>query len=383
MAKKRYLVTGAAGRLGMKFVEIVCQKNIDDVTDLRLLDLNFSEAVKRKQKEACTANINVEWIVGRVTDRKILRSALQDVDVVVHMASIIDFRDELPGSKLWEMNVQGTKNLIDGCCQCNVSSFVNTSSSESVGPNTYCDPMYDGNEDTPYRLKHVMFYGETKHEAEKLVLASNGRKLNNGKSLTTCSLRPGGIYGGADDPFLIQVITASIKTRLLRSPSDPSHLHTRILIDNAAWCHVLAARQIQVCFCENAAIFDTKIILSVDWGNAYFIGDNTPNLSYLRLNQIFQEPYSFNMHHREPFLPYWLMYSIFIVMYYIFCMMRGLGFDVQIALSPANFKNVCTTFTFSHKKFTKDFDYKPLRSWEESLEMIREELLKQINGTRR
>ena len=49
-------MTGAAGRLGTKFVEIVSQKNIDDVTDLRLLDLNFSEAVKRKHEEACTGN---------------------------------------------------------------------------------------------------------------------------------------------------------------------------------------------------------------------------------------------------------------------------------------------------------------------------------------
>ncbi|CAK8687039.1 unnamed protein product [Clavelina lepadiformis] len=359
MAKKRYLVTGAAGRLGRKFVEIVCQKNIDDVTDLRLLDLNFSEAVKRKQKETCTeANINLEWIVGSVTDRKILRSALQDVDVVVHMASIIDFRDELPRSKLWDINVQGTKNLIEECCQCNVSSFVTTSSSESVGPNTYRDPMYDGNEDTPYRLKHMMYYGETKYEAEKLVLASNGRKLNNGKSLTTCSLRPGGIYGGADDPVLTQVITANIKKRVLRSPSAPSHLHTRILIDNAAWCHVLAARQIQA----NAAVIG---------GNAYFIGDNTPNLSYLRLNHIFLEPYGFNMHHREPFLPYWLMYSILIVMYYIFCMMRGLGFDVQVPFSPRAMKVLCSCFTFTHDKFKKHFNYKPLKSWEESLEETR------------
>ncbi|CAK8687038.1 unnamed protein product [Clavelina lepadiformis] len=371
MTKKRYLVTGAAGRLGTKFVEIVSQKNIDDVTDLRLLDLNFSEAVKRKHEEACTeAKINVEWITGSITDQSILRSALQDVDVVVHMASIIDFRDELPRSKLWKVNVQGTKNLIDVCCQCNVSHFVYTSSMETVGPNVYRDPMYNGNEDTHYRVKHAMFYGETKHEAENLVLAANGRKLEDGKRLTTCALRPGEIYGGLDYEILIETARDNLKSKTLPSPSDPSHLFSRIYIDNAAWCHVLAAKQIQM-------------IASTIGGNAYYIGDDTPKLAFARLNQIFLEPFGFKMHQREPILPFWIMYTFLLILFYVKGFLRVLGFSTQVKICPGALKVVCTCFTFSHGKFQEHFGYKPLKSWEETLEETRKHMgiiLKEIES---
>jgi len=47
-------------------------------------------------------------------------------------------------------------------------------------------------------------------------------------------------------------------------------------------------------------------------GNAYFLGDDTPNLPYMKLNHIFLEDFGFTLS-REPFLPYWAFYIIGII----------------------------------------------------------------------
>ncbi|CAK8687036.1 unnamed protein product [Clavelina lepadiformis] len=121
-------------------------------------------------------------------------------------------------------------------------------------------------------------------------------------------------------------------------------------------------------------------------GKGYFLGDDSPQLSHPRFTFQFFEPFGYKLHGREPTAPFWLLYLVLSLQFYLALFLRLLGVKMQIPLSPANLKNVCTTFTFSHKKFTNDFDYKPLRSWEESLEMIREEtkeFLELIKGARR
>ncbi|CAK8687037.1 unnamed protein product [Clavelina lepadiformis] len=182
MNKKCYLLTGAAGRLGRCFVKILCERNIDGVTDLKLVDLHFNPELRNKQAALCKeAKIDVEWIEGSITDQAIFPSILNGVDVVVHMASVVDFRDDVSMSTLWRVNVEGTRTLVSGCCKMNLSFFLYTSSGESYGTNEECQPLYDIDEDTSYLGKPSTRYAKTKRVAEDYVVASHNKSLNNGK----------------------------------------------------------------------------------------------------------------------------------------------------------------------------------------------------------
>ncbi|XP_078613546.1 3 beta-hydroxysteroid dehydrogenase type 7-like isoform X2 [Branchiostoma floridae x Branchiostoma japonicum] len=93
----------------------------------------------------------------------------------------------------------GTENLLRCCVNEDIPSFVYTSSMEVVGPNRRGDPLVYGDESTPYDSSCLALpYGRTKAAAEAMVLQWNGLKTNGGKTLHTCSLRPGGIYGDGE-----------------------------------------------------------------------------------------------------------------------------------------------------------------------------------------
>ena len=68
----------------------------------------FSEkSLNLLQYLVAEAKIDVEWIEGSITDQAIFPSILNGVDVVVHMASVVDFRDDVSMSTLWRVNVEG------------------------------------------------------------------------------------------------------------------------------------------------------------------------------------------------------------------------------------------------------------------------------------
>lgn len=50
---KTYLVTGGGGNLGSRLVDIICEKNIDNVVRIKLLDITFSTETRRQQANVC------------------------------------------------------------------------------------------------------------------------------------------------------------------------------------------------------------------------------------------------------------------------------------------------------------------------------------------
>jgi len=95
MNKKKILVTGAGGRIG----SIICPM-LFKTYDLRLLD-----TMKLK------ASNNEEIITGDIRDSKILQSAMEDVDAIVHLAAIPDEDDFY--TKLMPINIEGIYTLLE------------------------------------------------------------------------------------------------------------------------------------------------------------------------------------------------------------------------------------------------------------------------------
>ena len=65
-------------------------------------------------------------------------------------------------------------------------------------------------------------------------------------------------------------------------------------------------------------------------GKAYFLGDDTPNLPYMKLNHMFLKDFGFSLS-REPFLPYWLFYLIALINLLIrdVCSLLNISFQVS------------------------------------------------------
>jgi len=104
-SRTRVLVTGGAGRLGMR----VCRVFLDDGFDVRVLDLSTGRSRKRVRRLGERAE--VMW--GDITQPDSVRQALEGVDAVVHLAGLLPpVTDDQP-ERAFGVNVGGTRVLVD------------------------------------------------------------------------------------------------------------------------------------------------------------------------------------------------------------------------------------------------------------------------------
>ena len=143
------LVTGAAGRIGRHLVPAL---------------LRSRDEVKVLVKDRMVKDENVEVFYGDMLNKESLEKAVKDVDVIFHLAAIVDYTS--PKNQMFKVNVVGTKNLLDVS---KGKKFIYLSSTAVMGNKFKELPL---NEETP--CKPSNFYGKTKLEAENLVKQAGG-----------------------------------------------------------------------------------------------------------------------------------------------------------------------------------------------------------------
>jgi nucleoside-diphosphate-sugar epimerase len=122
-----------------------------------------------------------------ILNLKELKTILKDVDYVHHTAALVPLKKA--GKLFWEVNVVGTKNVIEACKENNVKHMTHISSSAVFGNVTKKDCPIGIN---PGHLFPIEIYGRSKSEGENLVLS----EINHPKSNTTFSIiRPRTIIG--------------------------------------------------------------------------------------------------------------------------------------------------------------------------------------------
>uniref|UniRef100_A0A8B9EQE1 3-beta hydroxysteroid dehydrogenase/isomerase domain-containing protein n=1 Tax=Anser cygnoides TaxID=8845 RepID=A0A8B9EQE1_ANSCY len=164
-----YLVTGGCGFIGKKIVELLSQQ--DYIKEVRVFDSGARE------EKIIPATTHVTVMKGDIRDYNLLLAAMRGVHVVIHTAAIVDYRNTVPFWEMKAVNVGGTENVLRACCVLNIPYVVYTSFIAAVGPNTLCEPMRRGNEDTKYSGEVELPYRKTKAMAEKLVFEANGKKV--------------------------------------------------------------------------------------------------------------------------------------------------------------------------------------------------------------
>lgn len=153
----KILITGGTGFIGSRLA-LKCLEKGDDVKIFGQVN-NAAEEENKKLLEAR----GVEIIIGSVTNKELIFEITSGVDVVYHLAAA-QHEANVPDNVFRDVNIIGTKNLLDACLNFRVRRFVHGSTIGVYG-------NFDGqiNEESPCNPENI--YGITKLEGEKLALS--------------------------------------------------------------------------------------------------------------------------------------------------------------------------------------------------------------------
>jgi nucleoside-diphosphate-sugar epimerase len=168
---ERVLVTGACGFVGSHFIDLLLQ---DSKYMVRGMDL--------PEAPCSFLSREAEFMTGDLCNPATLVRVVKGVDVIVHAASL--FRYSAPWAKLYDVNVEGTKNLCHAAAKADVSKVVLISSAGVYGvpqslPAREHDPVNPSNA-----------YERSKLEQEQIAL-----QVCSEHQLNLLILRPAPIYG--------------------------------------------------------------------------------------------------------------------------------------------------------------------------------------------
>ena len=171
------LVTGATGFIGSHLVEALVQRGVQ----VKCL-------VRNTSRLGWIKNCPVECVVGDCQEKQSLQQAVQDVDLVFHLAGATMAVKE---QTFFEVNGQGTENLLQACIENNtrLKKFIYLSSQAAAGP---CPR--DGKKKESDPCEPVSPYGKSKLLGEELA-------LSHAHLLPLLILRPCAVYGPRDKGF--------------------------------------------------------------------------------------------------------------------------------------------------------------------------------------
>ncbi len=241
------LVTGGGGFLGSRITRM-------------LHELGHKVTVLGLRRYPHIEESGIPTIQADLRDSGAIRRACRGIDTVFHAAAITGIWGKRDTFR--RINVDGTRNVIQGCRAAGVRRLIYTSSPSVVfGRNDLCGV----DESAPYPDRYLAAYPETKAAAERLVLAANG------STLQTVALRPHLIFGPGD-PHLIPRVIERARAGKLIQVGDGTNLVDVTYIDNAARAHLQAA--------------DALAPESPCAGKVYFISDGKPVTLWSWLNEI-------------------------------------------------------------------------------------------------
>jgi nucleoside-diphosphate-sugar epimerase len=203
------LITGGTGFIGSR---------------LALECLNRGHAVKVLGQENTPAeSFNRKIVEDRggqvilesVTDMNRFSDLFQDVDVVFHLAAV-QHEMNVPDQKFWDVNVTGTKNILEASVRAGVKRFVHGSTIGVYGSIT-------GVIDEQTSCMPDNIYGESKFEGEKLALSYCDR-------IPVVVIRIPEVYGPGDRRLL--KLFKAIKRNAFVVIGSGENLHHLIYIDD-------------------------------------------------------------------------------------------------------------------------------------------------------
>jgi len=201
------LVTGASGFTGGN----LCKHLINE-------GYNVTALVRDIDKVNDLRRAGVKLTLGDLRDKHTLNTAVKGIDIVFHIAAL--YRQASASKKdLWDVNVQGTKNILEASENAGVKRLIHCSTVGVHGEikNPPADESY------PYAPGDA--YQESKTEGEKIAIEYMRKRI-----LPVIIVRPSGIHGPGDLRFL--KLFKSIKKNRFIMIGDGKTLYHMVYIDD-------------------------------------------------------------------------------------------------------------------------------------------------------
>jgi len=229
---KKFLVIGGAGFIGSNVVADLLEQDVAKVVIYDNFARGKREYIEEYLKdERCILYPNG----GDIREIDILNDAMQGIDGVFHLAAMWLLHCKDYPRTAFDVNIQGTFNVLEACVKNNIKRLV-YSSSASVYGDAVNVPM---TEEHPFNNKN--FYGASKIAGEAICRATYDRF-----GLDYVGLRYMNVYGRHQDqtaaytgvvPIMLNKIDAN------ESPvinGDGSQAYDFITVQDVARCNVLA-----------------------------------------------------------------------------------------------------------------------------------------------
>jgi len=228
----KFLVTGGAGFIGSHVVSELLKSDAGEVV---IYD-NFT----RGKLENIAESLNDERCTiyphgGDIREVDILNDAMKGIDGVFHLAAMWLLHCKDYPRTAFDVNIQGTFNILEACVKNNVKRLV-SSSSASVYGDAVEVPM---TEEHPFNNRN--FYGATKICGEAMCRAFYDRY-----SLSYAGLRYMNVYGPGQDQHAAYTGVIPIMLNKIDENEQPvingdgSQAYDFIYVEDAARCNLLA-----------------------------------------------------------------------------------------------------------------------------------------------
>ncbi len=179
LSKKKILITGAGGFIGSHLVDVLIEKKLKSQLLLMLLP--------DEPMDNLLHHPDLEIVRGDIRDANFINKIMKNVGLVYHLAARIDF-DGKTYAEYEDVNVTGTRNLVDAAIREKVQKFIFYS---SIGVHGL--PAGIGNIENWDELHpptYTNFYGQSKWEAEEYIRDAHAKS-----GLAYTIIRPASVYG--------------------------------------------------------------------------------------------------------------------------------------------------------------------------------------------
>lgn len=169
------VITGGTGYVGLALVKYLTGRG--EKVRLLLLD-----------DHPCLAGIDCEKIIGNICNPADLDAAFAGAETVYHIAGVVD----ISGKKeqlMWNVNVGGTKNVVESCKKNGVKNLIYVSSIDTY-PDKFCEGVISERSEYSEVGLHSP-YAVTKALATQIVLDARNE-------LKVCCVQPTGVIGPDD-----------------------------------------------------------------------------------------------------------------------------------------------------------------------------------------
>jgi len=191
----KIFVTGGAGFVGRYLIKSLIEKN-HNITIFDNLSNSSENAIKPFLDK-------VDFVKGDITNYDDISNSIKGSDVVIHLASKINVQESIAKPEITKnVNVYGTKNLLDACVENQITNVIAASSAA----------VYDDCENSKIYLSEtakanpISPYGESKLEMEKII-----KDFSEKNELNVIILRFFNIYGIGQSSEYAGVITKFLK----------------------------------------------------------------------------------------------------------------------------------------------------------------------------